>query len=93
MSLRPHQIIQRPIITEETQIQATKNQYVFKVAPKATKSQIRDAIEQKFNVHVVSVNTMNYMGKSRRRGLQSGRRSAWKKAIVSLREGDTIDLL
>lgn len=93
MTLKAHQIIQRPIITEESQIQATKNQYVFRVSPDATKSQIRDAIEQRFNVHVTAVNTINYMGKTRRRGRSYGRRSAWKKAIVSLRAGDTINLL
>ena len=96
MKTSPHHIIKHPIITEETQIQATKGpQYTFKVDPNANKQQIRASIEAIFpDVQVKRVNTMNYDGKLRRVGAsQTGRRSKWKKAIVTLRDGDKIDLI
>ncbi len=96
MSVHAHQIIMRPIVTEESQIQSTKGpRYTFRVAVAANKQQIRDAIEQTFpNVRVVSVNTMNYAGKAsgRMRTGRAGHKSRWKKAIVTLRAGDEIDL-
>jgi len=96
MNTVAHYIIKAPMITEESTIQRdTKNQYTFRVDPRANKNQIRDAVEQMFNVKVVSVNTANYAGKlSGRRGRSvPGRRPNWKKAIVTLRKGDTIDLI
>ncbi len=94
MKSDPFYIVRRPIITEESTIQTqSRNQYVFHVDPRANKHQIRDAIEQMFQVKVVSVNTMNYVGKQRRRGRTVGRRPHWKKAIVTLRPGDAIDLI
>jgi len=94
MNREPHQIVQNPILTEESTLQTeNRNRYTFRVEPKANKQQIRDAIERLFNVRVVSVNTMNYRGKMRRRGRNTGRRAAWKKAVVTLREGDSIDLI
>ena len=95
-TLLPHYVIKSPVLTEESTIQTqSNNKYVFKVHPKANKRQIRDAIEQQFNVHVTSVNTMNYQGKKSSRRAQGviGRRASWKKAVVSLREGDAIDLI
>ena len=90
-------IIKKPVITEESTLQAdTRNQYVFRVDPRANKHQIREAVEQMFpDVGVLSVNTMNYRGKrSGRRGRHiAGRRANWKKAIVTLRQGDKIDLI
>ena len=94
MNREPHQIVKCPILTEESTLQAeNSNRYTFRVEPKANKQQISDAIERLFNVRVVSVNTMNYRGKVRRRGRHTGHRAAWKKAIVALREGDSIDLI
>jgi large subunit ribosomal protein L23 len=94
MKSDPFYIVKRPIITEESTIQQqTRNQYVFQVDPRANKHQIRDAVEQMFQVRVLSVNTMNYLGKERRRGRTVGRRPHWKKAIVTLRPGDGIDLI
>jgi large subunit ribosomal protein L23 len=97
MSFEAHKIIQRPIITEESQIQTSKgNQYTFRVNPKANKNSIKAAIEEQFpEVKVVSVNTMNYQGKTRRsqRTRRTGRASSWKKAVITLRPGDTIDLI
>ena len=97
MSVDAHHIIKSPIITEESQIQTAKgNQYTFRVDSKANKIQIRHAGEDVFpDVKVVRVNTMNYEGKMRRQfgSRQVGRRSNWKKAIVTLRDGDKIDLI
>ena len=94
MKSDPNQIIKVPMLTEESTIMTeTRNQYVFRVDPRANKNQIRDAIEKVFNVQVTAVNTMNYLGKTRRRGRQTGRRPNWKKAIVTLRSGDHIDLI
>jgi large subunit ribosomal protein L23 len=94
MSLDANAVLQAPIITEESTIQTeSRNQYVFKVNPRSNKRQIREAIEDKFDVTVLSVNTMNYRGKRRVRGRHSGYTSAWKKAVVTLRQGDSIDLL
>jgi len=97
MNTDPLYIIKRPVITEESALQmSTRNQYVFRVNPKANKHQIREAIEQLFpDIRVVSVNTMNYRGKQAGRRIRrsGGRRSNWKKAIVTLRPGDSIDLI
>ena len=91
----PYYIIKAPVITEESTIQqSAKNQYVFRVDPKANKRQIREAIQTMFpEVRVASVNTMNYAGKTKRLGRFAGRRPNWKKAVITLREGDQIDLL
>ncbi len=87
-------IIKAPMLTEESTIQTeSKNQYVFRVDPKANKHQIRDAVEKIWSVKVMSVNTMNYQGKKRRRGRIEGRKPDWKKAVVTLRKGDSIELL
>ncbi len=90
----PNLILKAPIITEESTIQTeSRNQYVFKVNPNSNKRQIREAVEAKFDVSVLSVNTMNYRGKRKVRGRYAGYRPAWKKAVVTLRQGDSIDLL
>lgn len=91
----PKDVIRVPILTEESTIQSNSyNKYTFKVDPRANKRQIKVAVEQYFNVQVSDVNTMNYAGKkSTRRGGAAGRRANWKKAIVTLREGETIDLI
>ena len=94
MKYHPDYIVKRPLLTEESTIlMHSKNQYVFRVDPRANKNQIRDAVEEMFKVKVVSVNTMNYDGKLMRRGRTVGRRSRWKKAIVTLQLGQTIDLM
>ncbi len=97
MNLEHHHIIKSPLITEESQIQLSKaNQYTFRVNPKANKIQIREAVEAMFpGVKVTRVNTMNYDGKQRRQfgSRRVGRRPNWKKAVVTLRAGDSIDLI
>jgi large subunit ribosomal protein L23 len=87
-------LIQTVILTEKATLLADEqNRYVFRVRPNATKPQIKQAIESLFRKKVVSVNTANYGGKWRRRrtGAQ-GRTSDWKKAIVTLAEGERIEL-
>ena len=84
------QIIIRPVVSEKTYVLATADKYTFRVHPDAHKTQIRQAIEQLFDVQVVEVRTMSVKSKPKRRGLTSGRTRQWKKAIVQVREGDTI---
>ena len=86
----------KPILTEKMTIQGEKlNRYGFIVDPRANKIQIRNAVEQMYGVVVTDVNTMNYMGKAKSRytkaGLIEGRNNNYKKAIVTLKEGDQID--
>ncbi len=92
------EVLRRGIITEESMRQQKRNKYVFEVALGANKIQIRQAVEALFNVKVASVNTMRMPGKVkmfRRRGAAPRRQEPreWKKAIVTLREGFTIDVL
>lgn len=93
MTLDPYHVIKRPIITEKSALQdEVFNQVVFEVDPRANKNQIKNAIETIFKVKVVKVSTMRFRGKPvRRRGWFFSRRRHWKKAIVTLREGDRID--
>ena len=94
MKVTAYYIVKKPIVTEESMIlMHAKNQYVFRVDPRANKSQIRDAVEEMFKVHVVKVNTMNYDGKVVRRGRSIGQKPRWKKAVVTLQPGETIDLM
>ena len=92
------EIIIKPIITEKQTKMTEKfsNRFAFKVAPDANKIQIKDAIEAMYNVKVEKVNTMNYSGKRKGRHTKSGyvvgKTAAFKKAIVILKEGDTIDI-
>lgn len=86
-------VIKRPMITERGgDMREDNNQYVFEVAPEANKHEIRQAVEHFFGVKVTGVRTMNYRGKIKRMGRFSGKRADWKKAVVTLAQGDTIDL-
>lgn len=82
----PHDIIIKPIITEDSMDKMEDNKYSFKVAVDANKSEIKKAVEAIFDVKVVKVNTMNMKGKKKRVGQHVGRTSDWKKAIVTLTE-------
>ena len=86
------QIIIRPVVSEKSFVLAEAGKYTFRVADKAHKTQIRQAIEQLFDVHVVGVRTVSVKSKPKRRGVTRGRTRAWKKAIVQVREGDTIPI-
>jgi len=90
----PHEIIDTLHLTERATLLSEKqNKYVFRVHPGANKIQIKRAVEQLFNKKVVAINTCNYAGKWRRsRTIHFGRKAHWKKAIVTLKEGDKITL-
>ena len=90
--MEPSQIIIRPIVSEKTYVLAEAGKYTFRVHDKAHKTQIRQAVEQLFDVRVVAVRTASVKSKPKRRGQTSGRTRAWKKAIVQVREGDTIPI-
>jgi len=87
-------ILKSPHISEKATVVAERdNQIVFKVAVDATKLEIKRAVESLFEVEVDSVQTLNVKGKTKRHGQQMGRRVNWKKAYVSLKEGQDIDFL
>ncbi|MBL8862726.1 MAG: 50S ribosomal protein L23 [Planctomycetes bacterium] len=89
-----YQIVKAPVVTEKaTDDQVKRNAYAFRVPISANKVEIRAAIEQLFKVKVVSVNTLRITPKVRRRGWVAGLTPEWKKAMVALREGDTIEIL
>ena len=88
-----HRTIVRPIVTEQSSAAyQERGEYTFRVASDATKTSIRSAVEQLFGVKVTGVWTSNQRGKARRVGKDVGRRPHWKKAVVKLRDGDTIDI-
>lgn len=91
--MKPAQeIIVRPLITERAAImQETQNKVAFEVAVDANKNDIKRAVEELFDVTVLAVRTMNVKGKMKTMGRFAGRRASWKKAIVTLSEGDSLD--
>lgn len=87
------EILVKPLVTEKSHEQLDRHgAYTFVVANDANKIEIADAIEKQFNVKVKDVRTMRYAGKERRMGRWIGRRAAWKKAVVTLAEGDSIEI-
>ncbi|MCS7249809.1 MAG: 50S ribosomal protein L23 [candidate division WOR-3 bacterium] len=87
----PRKIIIEPVLSEKALRLREYNQYVFKVAKEANKIDIKRAVEELFKVKVEKVRTINMRGKPRRLGIFSGRTSSWKKAIVTLKEGEKIE--
>lgn len=85
-------VIKRPVVTEKTTLGADLNQYVFEVSLDSNKYQIRDAVEGLFDVSVTKVRTAVMPGKRKRFGRHFGKRSNWKKAVVTLKEGDSIEI-
>lgn len=90
--MHAEQVIKRPILLTEkaSRIRENENQYVFEVDTKANKIEIRSAVEKLFSVKVTSVNTLNQRGKDRRMGRGRAKRPNWKKAVVTLAEGQSI---
>ena len=87
-------LIQKPLVTEKsTVLQDIRNQFTFRVHPKANKSQIRKAVETLFEVKVEKVRIMNMPGKLKRFMGRPGRSPGWKKALVTLRDGEKIDIV
>ncbi|MBO8126522.1 MAG: 50S ribosomal protein L23 [Firmicutes bacterium] len=88
-----HDVIKKPVVTEKSNLLiADENKYTFMVDKRATKPQIKEAVEKIFKVKVVDVKTANMTGKKVRRGLVIGKKSDWKKAVVTLADGDRIDI-
>jgi large subunit ribosomal protein L23 len=88
----PRSIIREPVITEKATILREGNKYAFRVDSKANKIQIRQAVEEIFSVKVESVRTVKVPSKPKRQGLYQGRRAGWKKAYVTLKAGDSIEI-
>ncbi len=86
MKLTSHDIIRKPVITEKSMASMAEKKYTFIVHVDANKSQIKRAVEEVFNVKVESVNTINGLGKTKRMGVHVGKRSDYKKAVVTLTE-------
>ena len=93
MSLHPNEVLLAPVVSEKSYEQIEANhRYSFRVHPDAHKTQIKQAVEELFDVTVLDVATMAVKGKPKRRGYTSGKTRGWKKAIVQLAPGEQIDL-
>jgi large subunit ribosomal protein L23 len=92
MSLHPNEVLLAPVVSEKSYGQIGQNKYTFKVHQDAHKTQIRQAVEELFEVTVVNVNILKVQPKPKRRGMFRGQRPGWKKAVVQVRAGDTIQI-
>ena len=86
------QVIIRPVVSEKSYVLAAAGRYTFRVHPDAHKTQVRQAVEALFDVHVEEVRTISVKSKPKRRGVTRGRTRTWKKAIVQVRAGETIPI-
>jgi large subunit ribosomal protein L23 len=92
VSLHPTEILIAPVVSEKSYSHIPERKYTFKVHKDAHKTQIRQAVEELFEVRVQRVNVIKMQPKPKRRGVSRGTKPGWKKAIVQLREGDTIEI-
>jgi large subunit ribosomal protein L23 len=92
VSLHPNQVLLAPVVSEKSYELIEQRKYAFRVHPDAHKTQIRQAVEELFDVHVQAVNVVKVQPKPKRRGMIRGQRPGWKKAIVQVREGDSIEI-
>ena len=92
MSLHPNQVLLAPVVSEKSYELIEQRKYAFRVHPDAHKTQVRQAVEELFDVKVLRVNISKVQAKPKRRGLQRGTKPGWKKAIVQLRVGDSIEI-
>ena len=92
MSLHPNQVLLAPVVTEKSYELIESQKYSFRVHPDAHKTQVRQAVEELFNVHVEGVNIVKVQSKPKRRGMRPGRKPGWKKAIVQIRQGESIEI-
>jgi large subunit ribosomal protein L23 len=92
VSLHPNEVLLAPVVSEKSYAMTADRKYTFRVHQDAHKTQVRQAVEQLFGVRVESVNVAAVPSKPKRRGVYRGRRPGWKKAVVKLREGETIDI-
>jgi large subunit ribosomal protein L23 len=93
VSLHPNEVLLAPVVSEKSyaQIEGT-NTYSFRIHPEAHKTQVRQAVEELFDVKVLRVNISKVQSKPKRRGLHKGTKTGWKKAIVQLQPGDSIEI-
>jgi large subunit ribosomal protein L23 len=92
VSLHPNEILLAPVVSEKSYAQIADRKYTFRVHKDAHKTQIRQAVEELFEVRVADVKVIKVQPKPKRRGLIKGTRPGWKKAVVQLREGETIEI-
>jgi large subunit ribosomal protein L23 len=92
MSLDPRQVLIAPVVSEKSYSLIEENKYSFRVHDKAHKTQVRQAVEELFDVKVEGVNIVKVQAKPKRRGMTRGTKPGWKKAIVQLRAGDRIEI-
>jgi large subunit ribosomal protein L23 len=92
MSLHPNQVLLAPVVTEKSYELIEDRKYSFRVHQDAHKTQVRQAVEELFNVHVEGVNIVKVQPKPKRRGMRLGRKPGWKKAIVQIRQGESIEI-
>ena len=92
MSLHPNEVLLAPVVSEKSYSLIADRKYSFRVHPKAHKTQVRQAVEELFGVKVERVNISQVKAKPKRRGLIRGTKPGWKKAVVQVREGDTIEI-
>ncbi len=92
MSLHPNEVLLAPVVSEKSYSLIEDRKYSFRVHPDAHRTQVRQAVEELFDVRVQSVNISHVRPKPKRRGVHRGTKPGWKKAIVQLREGETIEI-
>jgi large subunit ribosomal protein L23 len=92
MSLHPNEVLLSPVVSEKSYSLINDRKYSFRVHKDAHKTQVRQAVEELFDVHVERVNILKVQSKPKRRGMTKGTRPGWKKAIVQIREGETIEI-
>jgi large subunit ribosomal protein L23 len=93
VSLHPNEVLLAPVVSEKSYSQIeSNNTYSFRIHPDAHKTQVRQAVEELFNVKVVKVNIAKVQAKPKRRGFHRGTKPGWKKAIVQLKPGDSIEI-
>ncbi len=92
MTIEVANVLIAPVVSEKSYAMIENHKYSFRVHPSAHKTHIRQAVEEMFDVHVENVNIVQVRSKPKRRGLHRGMKQGWKKAIVSIREGETIEI-
>jgi large subunit ribosomal protein L23 len=92
MSLHPNEVLLAPVVSEKSYSLIDDRKYSFKIHPDAHKTQVRQAVEELFDVKVERVNIVKVQSKPKRRGMHKGMRPGWKKAIVQLAEGESIEI-
>ena len=92
MSLHPNEVLLAPVVTEKAYSGVEVGKYAFRIHPDAHKTQVRQAVEELFDVKVERVNILKVQPKPKRRGVYRGVKPGWKKAVVQLKKGDTIEI-